>query len=201
MDIFDYYKNLIKSSKKWVLYVFGLFLVGAVVGFVYFSLDPKLIETIVAQFKDIIPLEGTSTNGLVGLIFKQNMTAAMLALFGGLILGIIPVAITAMNGFIVGYIVRYIFTISEQGFFSTLIVFLVSILPHGIFELPIIFFAAALGIWWGMGGIFSRFKFGSFDSSFKSRSLICLSAIPLIAVVLLLAAYIEVYVSLALVSV
>jgi len=198
MDIFGYYKNLIISSKKWVGAVFLLFLVAAVIGFVYFSIDPKFIETIIAQYKDLIPLENTPTRALVGLIFKQNMIAAMLSLFGGLILGLVPITIIAVNGFILGFVVRYVFSVSEQGFLSTLVLFLVSLLPHGIFELPIIFLAAALGVWWGTGGFLKGFRFGAYENSFKERSLVCLSAIPFIAVVLLFAAYVEVYVSLAL---
>lgn len=199
MDIFDYYANIIKGSRKLVFALFGLFCFAMSMGVLYFYSNPHFIETIIAQYKNIIPFSSVPNRQLVGIIFMQNMIAAILSLFGGLFLGLLPVGIVFINGFIVGYVSQYVFASSHMSFFTTLVLFLASVLPHGIFELSAIFFAGAIGVWWGIGGFFPWFRIGIQDNSFKSRTLVSLAILPLIAVVLLLAAYIEVYVSMALV--
>ncbi len=198
MNVFDYYVRLVVSARKWIFGVFLLFLVSVFLGFLYFYQNQGLIEVILEQYKSIIPPGIVSDRLLVGAIFKQNLTAAMLALFFGAVFGLIPFAVVALNGFIVGYITHFVFTVSEDAFFPTLIGFMVSFLPHAVFELPAIFFAAALGLWLGLSGFFKKQGRGEESPGFWQRLITCIFAVPLIAIVLLLAAYVEVYVSMGL---
>jgi stage II sporulation protein M len=80
-------------------------------------------------------------------IFFHNLQAALVAYFGGLI-GIIPVGVISVNGFLYGAFLGYLIhgpIVTSSGVFTP-VHFLVYTLPHGILELPGFIIAGAAGL-------------------------------------------------------
>jgi stage II sporulation protein M len=77
------------------------------------------------------------------IIFWNNFTAALLMLVSGLLFGVFPVLSMWFNGVTIGYVmVEGAKGIHVPGWK----LFLFGILPHGLFEVPAIVWASALGV-------------------------------------------------------
>ncbi len=123
----------------------------------------------------------------VMLIFRNNMMAAILVLFGGIIFGLLPLASAAINFFILGFLFAVFAASSPQ-------IFLLAVLPHGILEIPAFLVAAGFGFKLGMfwtkpdkslsvaGNLFASLK-----QNFK--------LLPLLAILFFLAAVLEIFVT------
>ena len=73
-------------------------------------------------------------------IFKTNLTSAFFSILLGVFLGAFPVLVITINGLLVGSVLRE--AIAKAG--SSAVAW--RVLPHGIFEIPAILIACALGI-------------------------------------------------------
>jgi len=74
------------------------------------------------------------------MIFKNNAEAMLMVVGMGIFLGLFSLTFLAANGFILGI---YAYLFYSQGIAN---IFVAGILPHGIIELPCMFFAAAIGL-------------------------------------------------------
>lgn len=108
----------------------------------FFSAFDELLKEIVLQ------TEGLNGFQLFVFIFKNNLLSAFLALFLGILFGIVPFFNALLNGAVLGYV-------AEKSIFIEGFSILWRLAPHGIFELPAIFIAIGLGIKLG----FSFFAF------------------------------------------
>ena len=188
-----YLKTLFLSHKRWAKLVLWLFLGGIIAGLTYAFFDVSLLKTIINSFQDKL---GNLPPGwpLVFAIFWQNLQVAAFCLFGGLIFGVLPIGIVVMNGFILGYVVTIFFRLLPVNFYFKIALVSLTLLPHGIFELPAIFISAALGIKLGLNWM-SRGAAGQRKKIFKQDLFDAIKILPLIILVLFLAAVIEVFVS------
>lgn len=73
------------------------------------------------------------------VIFLNNAVKAVLFVFLGLLLGILPLAMLVVNGMLLGYV------LSVQTSEHTLLLIAKGILPHGVIEIPAIIIACAYG--------------------------------------------------------
>ncbi len=155
----------------------GVFLISALLSFSFPALfhffDPFLVQ-LLAEAHDLHGLP------LFFFIFKNNLLAAGMGVLGGVLFGIIPLGVGVVNGLLLGYVGAKV--TATQGFVS-----LWRLLPHGIFELPALFLALALGIRLGVasGMLLLGFLRGSKKDDFLevlSSSLItfCLMVLPLL---------------------
>jgi stage II sporulation protein M len=187
-----------KSLAGIFLFLTVLFFLSALAGFFFSLKNPdiaaRIFESVRASYESKGLFDVSSNFSLFLLIFYNNIVAALLSLAAGIIpflfLSAIPVAV---NGFSLGLIVAVVFG-EGKGILMTVI----SLLPHGIVELPIFFYAASLGIYLALG--ISKKIAGrpiSLKEVFKdvSRSFV-LIVFPL----LLLAAFIEAFVTYAIVK-
>lgn len=121
------------------------------------------------------------------LIFVNNSITSLLAILLGVTLGIVPLLVSAGNGFIIGLAGYY--TLQK----SSLTFFIMSILPHGLIELPMVLLSTAIGI--GVG--FETLKKLLGRKSAVKRKLV--KGLKLYAFVilplLLLAAFIEIFIT------
>ena len=145
-------------------------------------------------FQQLLSQSPQSNSGLVVTIFKQNITASLLALFGGIILGILPVIIVASNGLLIGYVIHYLIVILPESVGVKILILAATLLPHGIFELPIVLLSAALGMQWGIAWLLPSAK-GQRKAAWKKHAQEAFAFIPLLIIVLAVAAFIEVNVS------
>lgn len=128
----------IKKSKTFIFVAIGLFLIISILGFIFpiFFLDEMnlIIQGLLKDF------EGLSLLQTFTKIFFNNFLACISASFLGLVLGIVSIFNTLLNGYLLGYVGSL--AVSEGGY-----VVLLKLLPHGIFELPAIFISLGMGLY------------------------------------------------------
>lgn len=115
----------------------GIFTIGilAGVGLVVGGVD--LLAVIgIEDVTELFPEELTTVG-----IFVNNLQASLLMVLSGLTLGLLTAFALFANGVVVGYVATP--AVAETGLFGTLLL----LVPHGIFELPAVFIAAAIGFW------------------------------------------------------
>ncbi len=134
------------------------------------------------------------------IIFKNNITAAVITMYMGIAAGVFPLFTMVLNGMVIGFMFGQI---AEQGV-NVFPLVVKGILPHGIIELPALFLASGFGMLLGVGllkGVFGSLfgKKGSwqlFRRSLKGT----VPALLVLVAALLLAALIESTVTYALVK-
>jgi stage II sporulation protein M len=84
-------------------------------------------------------LEGLNTWEVMGFIFFNNLKASFFALLFGIGFGVFPIITGVINGYLVGFVAREAARVEG-------ILVLWRLLPHGIFELPAVFFCIGMGM-------------------------------------------------------
>jgi stage II sporulation protein M len=170
--------DYIKESKRYIWFAFILFLIFAVVGYLF----PSLFEEEILKFIEelIAKTEGMSAVELIGFIFMNNLWSSFLPLFLGIVFGIFPIIALVANGYVLGFVANK--TIAIEG---PLVLW--RLLPHGIFEIPAVMISMGLGLKLG-SYLFVRNKKKNFIKWFwNSLRVLFFIIIPL----LILAAIIE----------
>ncbi len=167
----------IKESRNYIYLVIGIFLLSALIAFIYpsnFSFFDNLLRDLLDK------TEGLSGFSLISYIFTNNVLSASLGLFFGIFLGIFSFINGMINGAVLGYVFAKIYAINGINDFWR-------ILPHGVFELPAIFIALGLGVKLGFF-IFNRNMKEEFLRRFYNSFL---AFLLIIVPLLILAAIIE----------
>ena len=138
------------------------------------------------------PLKTLNRLELAALIFFNNSLKALVSMLSGLAFGLGPFLFLMINGSLLGLIARTAAT--EHGVAVTLL----SILPHGILELPAIIVSTALGFRLGIVVFLKILGRGSHVRKEIKLSLVFFAAV--ILPVLLVAAFVEVFLTGALVG-
>ncbi len=136
--VYSQYKEEIRSVFK--IFLFGI-LFGGLFALTSLKTPTAFFDFINPVFDDVTKQIGKEPELITTFlaIFKRNLTATSLMVFTGLIHRIIPRFFVLTNGFLIGVVV---FALSLYGQASLLWM----IIPHGVFELPALFLAAAVGI-------------------------------------------------------
>jgi len=126
-----------KKIKVYFWILTFLFFFSTLVGFLF---PVFFVEQIMEMLLELVKrTEGMGTFDLIRFIMTNNTQSAFLAMIFGLVLGIFPLFMITINGYILGFVSRL--TVDQEGFFI-----LWRLLPHGIFEIPAILIATALGL-------------------------------------------------------
>jgi stage II sporulation protein M len=88
--------------------------------------------------------QGLPGGTLFFLILFHNVTASLLILASGVLVGVVPVLAIGSNGFFLG--VLYQEAARVAGVSSTAL----RVLPHGVFEIPALLISASYGLWLGV---------------------------------------------------
>lgn len=126
----------IRDSRNYIYFIFLLFIVSAIFGFV-FSAKLGFLNRTLAQLAN--QARGLDTKTLILFILQNNVQASLVSLVLGFAFGIFPLFTAFANGTILGYVLFLVWR--NSGFLEFW-----RILPHGIFELPAIFIALGLGV-------------------------------------------------------
>lgn len=169
----------IKESKNFIWAVVIIFFISVIIGFLY--QPPEIVNSILDYIKNILTkTEGMSSLRMISFIFTNNLQTGFMGLIYGFALGIFPILATFANGYVVGYVSSS--AVSSSGVSS-----LLSLLPHGIFELPAIFISFGMGVKFGTF-IFHKEKMKHFGEFFiNSLRVFIFVVLPL----LIIAAIIE----------
>jgi stage II sporulation protein M len=122
---------------------------GFILGFVYFTVRPaeekKALAFVLKSLKDI-PL-GASPLVLALTLFYHNARASVIAVVAGVIPFVcLPVLDPVINGATLGLLA----SISKHQGLNVPLLFLKSVAPHGIFELPAVLYATSVGIYFSV---------------------------------------------------
>ena len=143
------------------------------------QISPDIFEDLFSNIPD--PADSTTLEIFVAILVN-NTIASFLFLVSGVLIGIPPLLFIIMNGFIVGWIS---FTAAKEAGIGLI---LLTLLPHGIIEIPAISLSAAMGVGIGYKIINKIRREDGLTSYVKdSLSLFVLRIVPL----LILAAAIE----------
>jgi len=162
------------------------------VGVVYYFISPasgeEIANKLISEFKERGILTEKDLLKKTLLIFLNNAKAVGLAALLG-ISGIIPVFIVVGNGFLIGLFSAYVYVNSNASLMSLLL----ALLPHGIIEIPAVLLACSGGLRWFLLVVQRR------DMSLKMRIFegfrLAFYSFMVSLPMLLLAAFIEVYIT------
>jgi len=142
---------------------------------------PELLKTV---YGGIISGSEIET---IGKVFMRNATASLVMMLAGVTV-IVPLALLAVNGFMVGIVLMYAL---GKGIPLTSIV--LGILPHGIMELPAIFIAAAVGMRVGLEIILRKGR--RIPAAAEAAKAAAATYLALVVPLLVLAAVVEILLS------
>lgn len=171
--------SFIKESKKFIWVVIAVFVFSLLLGIFF---QPTEISKIILDYieKVVEETQDMSSLEMISFIFLNNLRVGFMGIIYGFLFGIPPVLFAFGNGYVVGFVSSL--AVSSSGAVS-----LLSLLPHGIFELPAIFISFGMGIKLG-SFIFYKDKLNKFVYFFKESLRVFLFVIvPL----LIIAAVIE----------
>ena len=122
------------------------FLILAVAGYVIGTVNPAITQQVAAfltSYYGSLDLEVDTGSISALMLFGHNVQACLMAIFYGIIpyLSLTALAL-GMNSLLLGILAVYI---QSNGY--SLLYFLAGILPHGIFEIPALVLAFALGLY------------------------------------------------------
>lgn len=141
----------LKMEKYYLLIAVLLFLGSSLFGILFFDQVSSMLKEagVFEQLEQVVKKvekTPTFTNAFM-MIFVNNTTVSLLAIGSGIIFGIYPIMILINNGLLLS--VSLLLGASQTNV-HPLMLFLTTILPHGIFELPAILIGSALGIHLGI---------------------------------------------------
>jgi stage II sporulation protein M len=141
-----------------------------------------------------IQSQPTFLNAFVSIFLNNLFATMMIILLGALFFGIYPFSAMLMNGMLLGTTLHVASHDSGQNPWA---IFVQSILPHGIMELPALFMAAGLGIHLGMAvlrrvlSVFSSERMQASIAEWKRIRSRLVPNLTAIVVLLFLAAVVE----------
>ncbi len=188
-SVFWRFISIIRSEKNFLWITIAFFSLGILLGALIQFTFPELIDQFINQLKNY--LEGIagskpSKTSLMIFIFLNNFRVAIMAFLLGIIFGIMPTLVLVFNGAILGVLGT---RMGQQG---ELINFFISILPHGVFEIPAILFSCVAGYKMFLGWIS---KERELKNEFKESLILIVGS----GLILLLAAFIEGFITTTLV--
>jgi len=167
----------------------ALFAFGAVAGglaIVFYPEAAAQLQELLRQFATMF--QGMSKVQLVISIFLNNSLKTLLVILLGPALGLAAVVFLVVNGAILGAVIPL--AIESRGFWPAIM----TIIPHGVFELPAIFMGTSIGIKLGVHPL--RALTGKADRTLAAELGRALRLyLSLILPLLLVAAIVEVFVT------
>ena len=138
----QYVLDLVISLKPQIIFVMVTLCLGLSLGLSNILHSGEFINVIInklfSEFKEYRGVE------LFFKIFFQNSRATAIILYSGFILSITPTLATLINGLVIGHFIE---KISHN--ISTFEL-LISLMPHGVFEIPVAIIALSIGTKFGL---------------------------------------------------
>lgn len=132
----------IKECRNYIFFIVLVFLLAAVVALFY--QPPIAVDWIREFIEDLLTrTAGLSRGQMIIFILDNNLKSSFIGLILGLAFGIFPVLIALANGYVLGFVAER--SVQIEG-----LSVLLRLVPHGIFELPAVILALALGTKLGM---------------------------------------------------
>lgn len=129
--------KFLKQSKNYILFIFLLFIASIIFGFIF----PVFFTDLINKFllDTLSQISSFDTSQLIAFIIQNNLKSSIIGLFSGLLLGIFPIFVCIINGYLLGFVLSKSVALAGPSV-------ILKLLPHGIFELPALFISLGLGI-------------------------------------------------------
>ncbi|HNT29581.1 MAG TPA: stage II sporulation protein M [bacterium] len=189
-SVYAYYARLLRSNTRWIriaLFDFGF---GIILGLAakLFSLG-SLLELVEGMLAELVKLSEQAVDLAVWervmLIWQNNIVALGIVIFLGFFGGYFSVLALFGNGLLLGYFLAI--ALSD---FASLADLIISVLPHGIIEIPVIVAAAGFGIKLGWSWLLPQAR-GRRKQVLNATVLECAAFYGLGVILLLFASIIE----------
>ncbi|NJE03257.1 stage II sporulation protein M [Thermococcus sp. MV11] len=178
----------VEVPKKTFGYLLLVFLLASFAGYGIGTASPgTAVDAVKRIIEQIGPISDSSFENFVK-IFTNNATVALMTFLSGLFFGLGPWFIMAFNGLMVGLVVLAVHRMSEVPMGQIIL----GLIPHGVIEIPAIALAGVAGIVWYREIIGGE---GSGEERFKRGAVKGLKLFVLSVLLLLVAAFIEAYVT------
>ncbi|MDR0271294.1 stage II sporulation protein M [Paenibacillus sp.] len=180
------------SIRKTLAFVTLLFIIGIIAGWYSTGSLSELINQQMKGIKEVANNLSLSSNpkwSFFVFIFFNNSIKAVIMIFLGLFIGVLPILFLLLNGMVVGFLVHNSMNQGESLF--DLVV--KGLLPHGIIEIPAIIIACAFGLQMGLLVLSSFGRSGKreLQRKWKDTFRMALTASVWIVILLFVAAIIE----------
>ncbi|HTY91745.1 MAG TPA: stage II sporulation protein M [Methanocella sp.] len=147
----------VSDSRTFIGIVVVLFLVSTAAGYALPGTAPYMAQSLLSGLQDkASQLTGQPPLIMVLGIFANNTAGALVDMIFGLAAGVFPLFFIVSNGMVIGIVLEMM--VAKLGAGMGVLVFIAGILPHGIFELPAIILATAIGLKLGFHAIQSLLK-------------------------------------------
>lgn len=134
-------KKYLYSLRFYILFSLCVFIGAIFLGWVAAKILPEESQEIMEQLqKTLEPISKISPFGQCFYIFLNNTTSAIFTILLGVFFGVFPFLSVFSNGEVIGMLA---FLLSDT---ISPLRFLAGILPHGIFEIPVLIMAGAMGM-------------------------------------------------------
>lgn len=164
------------NLRPFILASIALFVIGIGIGYLDIggagTLIRRLVDSLIERFG------GSRDAALFFMIFRQNLQATLVIVVSGVAFSVFPICAAVLNGMVIGYVLSSIGSYSD----FTLGGAVLSMLPHGIFEIPAVILAISLGIQNGLWPFQNERWFRLKRSLFRSLYCYILCIIPLLFV-------------------
>ena len=136
----------LKVTKQFIIVATIIFAVSIYVGMTNegFTVFLNNQMNAMGQLVEQIDQSGNPTMSMMIFIFFNNAIKSVMVIFLGAFFGIFPVFFLAINGMLIGYILKL--SIDGQMAISLFDLVVKTLLPHGILEIPALIIVAAYGL-------------------------------------------------------
>ena len=185
-------KQVLEDNRNWLFMAVAIFLISAVAFYSTTATgQPAVEEAVNSQLEQLLSLFSLflEQHPVISslLIFMNNFVSMAQMLLLGALLGLSPLFTLGLNGALVGILLSY----SAQEGLPLLQIIVFGILPHGLFELFAFFLCGALGLKFGYHCVASPLPGKTRMESFRYIWKEVISVLPLVVILLLAAAFIE----------
>jgi len=187
------YASLFTSSRMWLVAVILLFVAGIVAGVLGATVRPEQHAQFLREATERLrpaldALRAGDSNRAIGMILWNNLRIALLVMGTGALVVFLfmPVVSIGANGYLLGALA----IISQQGLDRLLL----SVVPHGIFEVPALIIAGAWDLKMGLAWLLPSAA-GRRAEVWRSAVFEATWIVPLVTVLLIVAAFVEVLVT------
>ena len=134
--------------KKYTLFSFSLFTLFAIFGFLFNYSNPQEADLFFSSLEQEFSfIEDFNFFRTFLFLFVNNTITVAIGAFLGVLFSILPLFILAVNGFVIGLVAGYVYpTFGLLGL-------ILSLAPHGVFELTALFVGMGSGIYLGISAI------------------------------------------------
>jgi len=184
--------NIWQSVKLYFLFVTILFIGAFLYGY-YSESVHLLLQSQLEGLSEVAASINDAQGKLFGLIFFNNTIKSIFFMYGGLLFGLLPFIFIVVNGAMIGYVVHLLGSMEGTGVMELVVK---GLLPHGIIEIPILLLASAYGVMLGVS-VIRKLLSPNRAITLEPVMLLRQSGVVVVfmTISLLLAAFIEAYIS------